>query len=249
MNKNFPKLKLAIFDFTDCEGCQLEILNLQEKIFDLDEKFDIQYWRLAGKNQTTENFSKDEMIFDLSLVEGIPMSEREIKELKKIRSISRYLFALGACAAIAGAPGILDENKRKKLTQYVYGPKYAPLAKECQPINHHVRVDGYIHGCPVLPETLLKFFSQLAVGRLMESEKHTVCKECKLAEQRCFLLNDRVCLGPITQGGCGALCIKNHYPCYGCYGLAPEAQVENLKKLVEDKKDKEILEVFLKKVT
>ena len=41
------KLKLGVFSFTSCYGCQLQILNLEEKILALLNFFDIQYWRLV----------------------------------------------------------------------------------------------------------------------------------------------------------------------------------------------------------
>jgi len=34
----------------------------------------------------------------------------------------------------------------------------------------------------------------------------------------CLLTQGMVCLGPVTRGGCGALCIKANMPCTGCFG-------------------------------
>ncbi|MEM1676254.1 MAG: oxidoreductase, partial [Nitrososphaerota archaeon] len=31
-----------------------------------------------------------------------------------------------------------------------------------------------------------------------------------------------ICLGPVTRGGCGALCIKAAMPCTGCFGSLDE---------------------------
>ncbi len=34
----------------------------------------------------------------------------------------------------------------------------------------------------------------------------------------CLLQQGLVCLGPVTRGGCDALCIKANMPCTGCFG-------------------------------
>lgn len=35
---------------------------------------------------------------------------------------------------------------------------------------------------------------------------------------KCLLAQEIVCLGPVTRGGCEALCIKGNMPCTGCFG-------------------------------
>ncbi|MFW9771226.1 MAG: hypothetical protein ACFFBY_00570 [Promethearchaeota archaeon] len=37
-------------------------------------------------------------------------------------------------------------------------------------------------------------------------------------EEDCLLEQGYVCLGPVTNAGCGSLCIKVNVPCAGCYG-------------------------------
>ena len=44
---NDKKLKLGLFDFTDCEGCQVELMGLKEKLLALSERVDIVNWRLG----------------------------------------------------------------------------------------------------------------------------------------------------------------------------------------------------------
>ena len=40
-------------------------------------------------------------------------------------------------------------------------------------------------------------------------------------QEICFLEQGYLCMGIVTKGGCGALCIKANTPCLGCYGPSP----------------------------
>ncbi|MHA1309919.1 MAG: hypothetical protein ACTSQO_03235 [Candidatus Helarchaeota archaeon] len=40
-------------------------------------------------------------------------------------------------------------------------------------------------------------------------------------QERCLLEQGYLCMGIVTKGGCGALCIKANCPCLGCYGPSP----------------------------
>jgi sulfhydrogenase subunit delta len=56
------KPKVAIYDFASCEGCQLQIVNLEEQILDLVEKVDVVSFREAMKEHSDQ--------YDLAFVEG-----------------------------------------------------------------------------------------------------------------------------------------------------------------------------------
>ena len=46
----------------------------------------------------------------------------------------------------------------------------------------------------------------------------------------CFLEQGYICLGPVTQAGCGAICPnKANAPCLGCYGPPVEVDDQGLK--------------------
>jgi coenzyme F420-reducing hydrogenase gamma subunit len=92
---------------------------------------------------------------------------------------------------------------------------------------------------------------ELLAGKVPKGKEHSVCLECKLAGNSCRLLDKKVCLGPVTSGGCGAICISGGSPCYGCFGLREEAQVDNLLETVYKFSDSAEVEryfsMFLKK--
>jgi len=70
-----------------------------------------------------------------------------------------------------------------------------------------------------------------------------VCEECQIKGYPCVLmqkpspadkkglprvtLKGEMCFGPITLGGCGAICLKSDMPCQGCRGIYKGAQTTN----------------------
>ena len=55
-------------------------------------------------------------------------------------------------------------------------------------------------------------------------------------------------MGPITRGGCDAVCLQSRMPCEACRGFYEGANFESLFKLVDKqvgkKRREEILEIF-----
>ena len=56
------KPRVAIFDFACCEGCQLQIVNLEEEILDLLSVVQPVEWREAMSDQSEE--------YDIAIIEG-----------------------------------------------------------------------------------------------------------------------------------------------------------------------------------
>jgi coenzyme F420-reducing hydrogenase gamma subunit len=44
--------RVAIFDFACCEGCQLQIVNLEEELLDLIDNVEVVEWREAMSEQS-----------------------------------------------------------------------------------------------------------------------------------------------------------------------------------------------------
>jgi coenzyme F420-reducing hydrogenase gamma subunit len=110
---------------------------------------------------------------------------------------------------------ILDDIRK-----YVYGESYKDFPSETTKAVHQVvRVDYFIHGCPVyIPEvvTVLKAALQ---GIPYYVPDYPVCVECKLNENVCMYDKKVTCLGPVTKAGCNSWCINHGNICYGCRGM------------------------------
>ncbi len=219
------RLTIAIYDFTDCEGCEVVLSTLKENLLALEDRFDIVNWRLA------QDACKDGP-YDVTIIEGTPVTGDEIALLKELREKSGAIVALGACASIAGIPGIMDKGEREKWYKKIYGPEYKPIGVDSLPLAAYVRVEHMIHGCPVNAGELVRTIEELASGKKPKYRDYSVCFDCKEAGNTCRLLNDKICFGPITQGGCKAVCISGGSPCYGCFGLREDANIDGLVRIL-----------------
>jgi len=240
--KKTIKPTIAVFDLTDCEGCELEFINLKEKLVDLLGEADIVNWRLAKEGNKPGPY-------DIAFIEGIPVSAEERELLKEIRDKSRIIVALGACACLGGVPAIVDDTRRERIYKKIYPPWYKPRGTEAKPIDAYVKVDFYLNGCPVDRDEIERFVTCLLFNRNPEERDHPVCLECKVADNRCFLANDEPCLGPITKGGCKAFCTSRGKLCVGCYGLVKNANfkrmVERLNEIQKEEETRLLLQMFL----
>ena len=219
-----PKKKLAIFDLTDCEGCELQIINLKEKLLKFANFYNFSNWRLV-------NSANDQGPYDIAIIEGNPVKKGEIAELKKLRKISKIIIALGACASTGGIPSMVDDKKRKKYITKIYSKDYIPKAKSAEPIHTYIKVDYYLPGCPADQNQIERYLTDLIFDKKPQIIPYPVCLECKAKGNECLLLKKQPCLGPITQGGCKAACPSGGLFCYGCWGPMKDANLTALKNV------------------
>ncbi|OGD86941.1 hypothetical protein A2164_01910, partial [Candidatus Curtissbacteria bacterium RBG_13_35_7] len=182
--------KIAIFDFTDCEGCEVAIISLREKLLEIADKVEIVNWRLAQKRN-------DKGPYDIVLIEGTPITQEEIDILKSLRDQTKILVGLGSCATLGGIPAIIDKEARSHWYKTIYGSEYIPKGIDAQPLTAYVKVDYLIHGCPVEKKEVIRVMEELISGKIPKQINYSVCFECKLAGNPCRLLEKKVCLGPI----------------------------------------------------
>ena len=106
------KPRVAIFDFACCEGCQLQIVNLEEEILDLLGVADVVEWREAMSEQSHE--------YDIAIVEGSITRPEDEERIEIIRSRAKILVALGACATIGGVNKLKNNFDLNEVKKCVY---------------------------------------------------------------------------------------------------------------------------------
>ncbi|MBE0460527.1 MAG: hydrogenase [Candidatus Aminicenantes bacterium] len=208
------KLKIGIYELTGCAGCALLILDCENELVDIFQAADIQSFLMAK----SDNIDGE---LDIALVEGSVSTEKDIEELMDIRKRAEIVVAIGLCSMVGGIQGrFCDEKEWKENFKKVYGDIEMTHTKPVQskPIDAYIKVDYYLPGCPIGKEQFLNFFTRMLRGNPPERYPQPVCVECKYNENDCLLKKGILCLGPLTSGGCGAICINHNLPCVGCWG-------------------------------
>lgn len=221
------KPKVAFFDFTGCEGCQLDAVNLDgQELLDLISAVDIVNFREVKTDR------KDD--YDIAFIEGSITRESEVPRLQKIRNQAKVLVALGACACIGGVNCLKNHLSMDEALQIVYGKdakRYDTVPT--RPVNAVVPVDYYVRGCPPVTAELLKVVKALLLGKQPEIPNYPVCVECKMANNVCVFERNMTCLGPVTRAGCNAICVTSGRFCWGCRGLVDDPNVDSEKDILQ----------------
>lgn len=231
------KPRVAVFDFACCEGCQLQIVNMEEEILDLISVIDPVEWR--------EAMSEHSQDYEIAIVEGsITRPEDEVR-VRQIRKRARIVVALGACATIGGVNKLKNSFDLDEVSKYVYGDA-AEMAHletaEAKAVDEVIKVDHKIHGCPMDSRELGYVIRCLVRGLKPNTPTYPVCVECKMRENVCCFEYDEVCLGPITRAGCNAACPSASAACFGCRGYVDDPNV-NAARDVMDKYGKTVVDL------
>jgi sulfhydrogenase subunit delta len=215
--------KLAVWKFASCDGCQLSLLDCEDELLALAEEIEIAHFLEASRAVVAGPY-------DLSLVEGSITTEHDRQRIAEVRRVSRKVVTIGACATSGGVQALRNYLDTAELTRAVYAhPEYIETLSTSTPISDHVQVDYELRGCPIDKRQLLDVVRAMVNDRRPNVRAESVCLECKRRGNTCVTVAQGVaCLGPVTQGGCGALCPTYSRGCFGCFGPGETHNVASL---------------------
>jgi sulfhydrogenase subunit delta len=220
--------RVAVFDFACCEGCQLQLYNLEEELIDLLGLIAPVEWREAMSDQSDR--------YDVAVIEGSITRKEDEERLKLIRSRAKVLIALGACATIGGVNKLKNQFSDDEVRRTVYGKDAsAPHleAARVKAVHEVVPVEVKIHGCPIDHFEFKAILTEVLAGKTPFVPNYPVCVECKRKGNICRYEYQEVCLGPVTRAGCGAKCPTGGFWCFGCRGLLDNPNVDAAKEVMD----------------
>ncbi len=229
--KMSEKPTVGFVALTGCFGCLLSAIFNEEALLKMATAVNITSFPfIKGKNT--------EGPFDVLFVEGTVVSNEDKEHLTRFRQQAKVLVALGACSSDGGVPALKRFVPKEVFNRLVY-PKNPRIADTDQPsrIDEVIHVDHYIPGCPPDKDQILTFIKNITLGKRMKEQLYDnpVCVECRSRGNRCLLEDGKMCFGPVTRGGCKAICPTNKLECWGCRGPTDDANLDRLIKLLKEK--------------
>ena len=215
--------RVGVVKFASCDGCQLTLLDLEDELLDLVDRFEIIEFAEATSRRSSGPF-------DILFVEGSISTHEQALEIERLRAATTLLVTIGACATAGGIQALRTAGEHEAFRAAVYPvPAYVDSLATAAPIASFVSVDAELRGCPIDPGQLLELLTAVATGRRPQLPDQAVCVECKRRGFACVVVARGLpCLGPVTQTGCGAICPAMGRGCYGCFGPREGANVDGL---------------------
>lgn len=163
------KLTMATIWLDGCSGCHMSFLDLDERLVELSEQFELVYSPLVDHKTFPEHV-------DVALIEGSVSTDEDEHKIKKIRAHTGTLVSLGDCAVTGNVPSMrnpfpLDAVFDRAYTETVTTQAQRPteslpvLLKRVRPVHEVVPVDVCVPGCPPSADTIYAVLVDLLAGR------------------------------------------------------------------------------------
>lgn len=223
------KIRMAVFKFTSCSGCQLPFLNMETEILDLAEAVEIACFALASSVVKPGPY-------DVAFVEGGVSCTRDVERLQMVREQAKILVAIGNCAVHGGPQALRNWLPFSEVKTAVYPqPHLVEGYPTSKGLAEYVSVDGFLEGCPVNKGHLQDYLVSVMLRKAPEVSTHSVCLECKMKNNVCLLVAEGVaCMGVVTSAGCGAICPSYDRGCYGCFGPSTDPNLSVFSNLCRE---------------
>ena len=164
------KPKFAMYWAAACGGCEIAVLNIHEKILDVDANFEVVFWPVAmdAKYKDVEAMPDGSIL--LTLFNGAIRNSENEHMAHVLRRKSKILVAFGSCANEGCMPALANLSSREELFDTVYQtpstvnpddirpqplwqapegeltiPEFYPVVRT---LDQVVPVDYHIPGCP-----------------------------------------------------------------------------------------------------
>ncbi len=165
------KVKVATVWLEACSGCHMSFLDIDEAIVELVRAVEF------SRSPITD--IKEFLPVDVGIVEGSVGNTEEEEVLKELRANCKILMAWGDCACFGGVCGMRSTFDKEDVLRRAYieaesnydgkipcPPGVPALLEQVKPVNHVVKVDCYVPGCPPDAETILYALKELLEGRI-----------------------------------------------------------------------------------
>jgi len=202
------KPKLSVYWASSCGGCEIAVVNLHERLLDLDANFDLVFCPCLMDTKKHDVESMADGSIAVTLFNGAIRTEENEEMARLLRKKSQLLVAFGACSSGGGIPALSNFHTKadhfrsiylenptidnaaqvipQPLTQVPEGTLHLPVFFEkVKTLADVVSVDYFMPGCPPEPHQIWNVIEALASGRplppkgsVIGAGTSSVCNEC-----------------------------------------------------------------------
>ena len=109
------KLKIAFYWAASCGGCEIAVLDINEKILDVVQAADIVFWPVALDVKYKDVEAMPDKFIDVCFFNGSIRTEEQEHMAKLLRQKAKTLVAFGSCAHEGCIPGLANLHNRKEV--------------------------------------------------------------------------------------------------------------------------------------
>ncbi len=200
------KLKFAFYWAASCGGCEIAVLDINEKVLDVVAAADIVFWPVAMDIKYKDVEAMPDQSIDVCFFNGAIRNSENEYMAKLLRKKAEVLVAFGSCAHEGCIPGLANLHDKKEIFQRVYHetpstrnpegvvPANSARVKEgeihkpefydtVKTLDQTVDVDYYLPGCPPPVDLIVKAVTAILKGELpakgsVLAPTKSVCDEC-----------------------------------------------------------------------
>lgn len=199
--------KLAVYWAASCGGCEIALVNLHERLLELDARFELCFCPCLLDFKTHDVEAMADGSIDITLFNGAIRTSENAEMARLLRRKSKLLVACGACAKGGGIPALSNfhtplkhfaalylesptiDNPAFEFPQTEYavpeGTLHLPdFFRRVQTLADTVEVDYFLPGCPPESDRIWEALTALAGPEppphrsVVGAGATTVCEEC-----------------------------------------------------------------------
>ncbi len=102
------KIKIAVSWAAACGGCDVSLLDIEERLLDLVAIADIVYWPVAMDFKREQFAALADQSVDIGLFNGAVRTSEQAEDAELFRNKCKLLVAYGSCACFGGIPGLAN---------------------------------------------------------------------------------------------------------------------------------------------
>jgi len=151
MSVNGKKPKFAMYWAASCGGCEIAVLNIHEKILDVDANFDVVFWPVAMDAKYKDVEAMEDGSILLTLFNGGIRNDENEHIARLLRRKSKLLVAFGSCANEGCIPGLANLSESGEIVHTAFNTLTTDNPYAIYPRTSFEMPEGEIHIPEILP--------------------------------------------------------------------------------------------------